>query len=80
MHAGRELLAPGSAHRNPPGSFPPGRYRVPWPARCCLVDPEVPAQVRTTRTAARIRAPGTGGTPLKVIRLFPSGPGSPGLR
>src|ERR1700730_1647228 len=41
--------------------------------------PEVAVQVRTTRRAVRIRARGIGGTPLRVIWLFPGGPGSPGL-
>jgi hypothetical protein len=54
---------------------------VPGPVACPMLPEgsEVPARVRTTRRAARIRADGIGGTPLKVIWLSPRGPGSPGL-
>ncbi len=79
MPAGQELLALGSAHGNPSGRFL--ARAVPGPVACPVLPEgsEVPARVRATRRAARIRADGIGGTPLEVIWLLRRGPGSPGL-
>ncbi len=79
MHAGKELLALGSAHGNPHDGFP-ARAVLGSAARSVMPDgPELPAQARTTTSAARTRAHGIGRMPLKVIWRFPGGPGSPGL-
>jgi hypothetical protein len=64
--------------RGPTGQLPTGAPPVSLPARCCLRAPQCRAQVRTTRRAIRIRARGTGGSPLKVIGYSASGPGYPG--
>ena len=64
--------------RGPTGQLPTGAPPVSLPARCCLRAPQCRAQVRTTRRAIRIRARGTGGSPLKVIGYSASGQGYPG--
>jgi hypothetical protein len=76
---GQELLALGTPHEIHRTAFHRSVTWSRWPARCCLKAPKCRLRYAPPKRANRIRAHGNCGTPLLVIWLFPSGPGSPVL-